>query len=209
MEALLASRGLLGSLRRTSVLVGALSTAIAMLAAVGIMVGSFRETVVRWMGDLFRRIFIFVPRRPRGRIGIRLCRPKFRDGLPKLPDVAAVDQIRTYAISYQALPATLAGSDLRVSERYATRSFLSGRAPTEVFEQLADRDAAIVSEPFANKHHVRAGDSIVLDLAGGKPSFRVVDVYYDYSSERGIVLVDRATLLKYLPDPPRPPSPFI
>jgi len=34
-----------GSLRRTSVLVGALSTAIAMMTAVGIMVGSFRETV--------------------------------------------------------------------------------------------------------------------------------------------------------------------
>ena len=45
VEALLATRSLAGSLRRTSVLVGALSTAIAVLTAVGIMVGSFRETV--------------------------------------------------------------------------------------------------------------------------------------------------------------------
>lgn len=49
VAALLASRSLLGSLRRTSVLVGALATAIAMMTAVGIMVGSFRETVIRWM----------------------------------------------------------------------------------------------------------------------------------------------------------------
>src|SRR5690606_4427009 len=50
-EALLAVRSLAGSLRRTSVLTGALCTAIAMTAAVGIMVGSFRQTVVLWMND--------------------------------------------------------------------------------------------------------------------------------------------------------------
>ncbi len=51
VEALLATRGLAGSLRRSSVLVGALSTALAMLVAVGIMVGSFRQTVLVWMDD--------------------------------------------------------------------------------------------------------------------------------------------------------------
>jgi len=48
---MLASRSLAASLRRTAVLVGALSTAIAMMAAVGILVGSFRESVVLWMSN--------------------------------------------------------------------------------------------------------------------------------------------------------------
>ena len=48
VEALLASRSLGGSLRRTAVLVGALATAIAMMTSVGIMVGSFRQTVLTW-----------------------------------------------------------------------------------------------------------------------------------------------------------------
>src|SRR5579859_1847821 len=51
VETLLASQSLAASLRRTSVLVGALSTAIAMMTSVGIMVGSFRETVVLWMNN--------------------------------------------------------------------------------------------------------------------------------------------------------------
>ncbi len=60
VEAFLASRSLASSLRRTSVLVGALATAIAMTTAVGIMVGSFRQTVQVWMdnqlkADLFLR----------------------------------------------------------------------------------------------------------------------------------------------------------
>ncbi len=50
VEALLAARSLAGSLRRTSVLVAALATAIAMTTSVGIMVGSFRETVLVWLG---------------------------------------------------------------------------------------------------------------------------------------------------------------
>jgi len=78
---------------------------------------------------------------------------------------------------------------------------MSGAPPAAVFAQLQGRDAAVISEPFAYKHHVGRGDSFELNLAGTKVTFRVIDVYYDYGSERGTVLVDRGTLLKYLPDP--------
>jgi len=58
-----------------------------------------------------------------------------------------------------------------------------------------------VSEPFANKHNVKRGDFITLALGGRQGSFQIADVYYDYSSERGNILMDRQTLLRYLPDP--------
>jgi putative ABC transport system permease protein len=48
---------------------------------------------------------------------------------------------------------------------------------------------------------VKRGDSIALSLGAAKPTLRVVDVFYDYSSERGTVVMDRSTALKYLPDP--------
>ena len=70
VEAMLASRGLSASLRRTSVLTGALSTAVAMMVAIGIMVGSFRETVAVWLdqqlrADLFVRAFPVDERPPK------------------------------------------------------------------------------------------------------------------------------------------------
>ena len=66
---------------------------------------------------------------------------------------------------------------------------------------MVGADNAVVSEPFANKHHVHAGDVLPLTLAGQQVSdFRVTGIYYDYSNERGYVIVDRPTLLKYLPD---------
>ncbi len=62
-------------------------------------------------------------------------------------------------------------------------------------------NAVLVSEPFTYKHHVRAGDTITLALGDARPSFRIADVYYDYGSERGTILMDRQTVLRYLPDP--------
>ncbi len=53
-EGLLAVRGLAAALARTSIIVGALATAIAMMASVGIMVGSFRETVIVWLNTQLR-----------------------------------------------------------------------------------------------------------------------------------------------------------
>jgi putative ABC transport system permease protein len=70
-----------------------------------------------------------------------------------------------------------------------------------VLEEIKADDAVLVSEPLAYKHHVRAGDRIALPLGGRLTNFRIIDIFYDYGNERGYILMDRATMLKYLPDP--------
>ena len=200
VEALLASRSLAGSLRRTSVLVGALATAVAMMTSVAIMVGSFRQTILIWMNDqLPADLYLrpagedFADRHP-------TIAPEFVDELAKLPGVAAVDRFRAYEISYQGMPAMLAGADLRVMRDFRNSDFLSGRAPAEVLAELQGADTTIVSEPFANKHRARKGDTMHIPMGERNVALRIVDVYYDYGSERGVIIVDRETLLRYLPD---------
>jgi putative ABC transport system permease protein len=201
VEALLASQSLSASLRRTSVLVGALSTAIAMMASVGIMVGSFRETVLLWMND---RLPADLYLRPAGApapdrhptVSLELA-----DKISKLPGVAGVDRLRAYEISYDGLPATLASVDLSALRSDHRSNFFSGRPTEQVLSQIRGADAVLVSEPFTYKHHVRAGGTITLRLGATRASFRIVDVYYDYGSERGTILMDRQTMLRYLPDP--------
>ena len=200
VEALLASQSLSASLRRTSVLVGALSTAIAMMTSVGIMVGSFRETVLIWMND---RLPADLYLRPAGApapdrhptLSLELA-----DRISKLPGVAGVDRLRAYEISFDGLPATLASVDLSALRSDHSSNFFSGRPTDQVLSQIRGGDAVLVSEPFTYKHHVRAGDTIVLALGAARPSFRIADVYYDYGSERGTILMDRQTMLRYLPD---------
>jgi putative ABC transport system permease protein len=99
------------------------------------------------------------------------------------------------------LPAELASVEGSVVGAHPKSDFFSGRPAAEVFAQLHNSDTVIVSEPFTNKHHVRAGDSIALSFGESRPAFRIADVYYDYGSERGVILMDRQTMLRYLPDP--------
>jgi len=201
VEALLASRSLAASLRRTSVLVGALSTAIAMMTAVGIMVGSFRETVSVWMDDQLPADLYLRPagsaaadRHPTISLGLA-------EEIEKLPGVAAVERLRAYEIRYQDMPATLASANLNVLRAHKDSDFFSGRPREQVLGELRDSNAIVVSEPFTYKHGVKTGDSITLSLGGKQGAFRIADVYYDYSSERGSILMDRKTMLRYLPDP--------
>ena len=201
VETLLASRSLVASLGRTSVLVGALATAVAMMTSVGIMVGSFRQTVVSWMNNqLPADLYV----RPAGEAAADrhpTLSPELAEKIAQLPAVAAVDRLRAYEISYGGMPVTLASVDLRVSHSHRHSEFFSGRTTEKVLAELRARESIIVSEPFTYKHHVKAGDSIVLSLGESRASFRIVDVYYDYASERGTILMDREILLKYLPDP--------
>ena len=200
VEAMLASRSLAASLRRTSVLVGALATAVAMMVSVGIMVGSFRQTVVSWMenelpADLYLRPAGDAAADRHPTISLKLV-----EKIAALPGVAAVQRLRAYEINYDGMPATLASVDLRVARAERKSDFFSGRPTSEVLDQLRGKNNIIVSEPFTYKHKVKTGDTITLALGEARTSFQIVDVYYDYASERGYILMDRDVLLKYLPD---------
>ncbi len=201
VEALLASRSLVGSLRRTSVLVGALSTAIAMMTSVGIMVGSFRQTVITWMDNELPADLYLRPAGDPAADRHPTIAPDLADHIAHVTGVDSVSRFRAYEIEYEGLPVTLAGAEFNANRPREFSNFLSGQRPARVINELSKSDSVIVSEPFAYKHHVKAGDTVTLPLGGKVVKFRVADIFYDYGNERGYILLDRAILLRYLPDP--------
>ena len=204
VEAMLASRSLAASLRRTAVLVGALSTAIAMMTSVGIMVGSFRQSVVLWMSNQLPADLYLRPAGSPAADRHPTISPGLAEDIARIPGVVAVERLRAYEISFQGMPATLACADLDVLDFirwYPHSEFLSGRPQQQVLPELRHSNVVVVSEPFIYKHHLKPGDFITLSLGESQASFRIADVYYDYSSERGSILMDRKTMLQYLPDP--------
>ena len=202
VEAMLAGRSLAGSLTRTSVVVAALATAIAMMASVGIMVGSFRETVALWL-DTQLRADLYVRPADRPAIGsFPPLAPEAPDVLRAVPGVAAVDVFHGMELHYRGERATLGASDLDIVRRYGRLRFLRGEDRDAVLRSLPNRDRVILSEPFANKFSLRAGDRITLSLGAMPVALTIAGIYYDYSSSQGLALVDNSTLLKYLPTQP-------
>jgi len=201
-EGLLAVRGLAASLARTSVVVGALATAIAMMASVGIMVGSFRETVLVWLNTQLRADLYI---RPAGRASADEHPALSSDVagvVSAVPGVEAVDDFHALEFKYEGQRATLGAGNAEIVRRYGRLRFLPGQDRGSILRSLEGRDRVIVSEPFANKHGVHANDVLNLPLGDRLVKVVVAGIYYEYSSERGFVIFDRSTLLKYLPNLP-------
>ncbi len=88
-----------------------------------------------------------------------------------------------------------------IVRRRRTLRFLSGNAD-DILGSLPDRDRAIVTEPFADKHHVHAGDVLrISPRRAHRAAHRRRNLLRLFQRSRH-VLVDRSTLLKYLPDQP-------
>ena len=201
-ESMLAGRSLAASLSRTSVVIAALATAIAMMASVAIMVGSFRETVTLWLDTQIRAGLYLSPSGRAAAGEYPPLPPPVPAILDSISGIAAVDFFHALEFHYRGERATLGAGNLEIVRRYGRLRFLPGEDRDAILRSLPGQDRAIVSEPFANKNGVHAGDRLTLPLGPRNVTVRVAGIYYEYSSSQGFVLLDRSTLLKYLPGQP-------
>ena len=198
---LIAGRSLTASLARTSIVVTALAVALSMTISVGIMVASFRETVQVWLENQLRADIYLNAQGP-GTAGLSPpVAPEVAPIVAGMPGVADIDAFHAFTFRYEGQQATFGAGASEIVRRYNAMRFLEGNAD-EILRSLPDHDRIIVSEPFANKHHVRTGDVLKIALGTTVASLTVAGVYYDYSSHRGLVVADWSTMRKYLPDQP-------
>ncbi len=195
-------RGLTASLGRTSVIVAALATSIAMMASMGVLVGSFRETVLVWLGQQLRADLYLRASGPSVSGAFPPLPAGVETTLRSLPQIEAIDVFSGFEFRYGEDRATLGATDADVIRRYGRMHLLPGENYDRVLRSLPNQDNVLLSEPFANKHNLRAGDPIQIDIGSHVAKLHVSGVYYEYSSERGYVLMDRTTLNKYMPGAP-------
>ncbi len=181
---------------------GALGVAVAMLAGVTIMVGSFRDTVERWLDATLRAdVYVTSPAWRRARSEATLA-PEVVAALRAFPGAAAVDLLRqhtgyagTRRVLVGGMDAGLPGAEQRVA--------LTSGDPAAALRALRDRGAVLVSEPLSRKAGVEAGGAIALRGPAGEVRFPVAGVYRDYGSEGGAVLMDLSTYGRaFGPGPP-------
>ncbi len=199
-EGFLACMNLSQNIGRNSLAISSLAIAFMMIISMSIMVHSFRQTVIVWIGqtlkaDLFVRV-------AGGRdIDYQYTLPGDRvEDIRKISGVAAVDLFRAQDISYNDKPAVLGSGDFEALSRYGNLVIKSGPTAQELFAQMVGQDRAIISESFALKHEVGVGDSLFMETPNGSAKFQVAAVYYDYSRERGYIIIDRSIFIKYYGD---------
>jgi len=179
------------NLGRTAVAVAAFMVALSMSVGLGSMIGSFRQSLIWWMetqlqGDLYV-----------GKIPEFEVPETFYQELRSWPELGGVDPYRNVQIDYQGTPVYVSAVNASVLQKYTRFGWLNGG--NENWEPVK-KGAVIISESFFRRFGVRAGDRLTLPGTHGPVSLEVAAVFYDYTSEHGVIMMDRSTYLKIFDD---------
>jgi putative ABC transport system permease protein len=184
----MAPRNLVNALSRTAVAVAALMVAVAVTIGVGLMIDSFRGTVVAWLeqtlqGDVYVSVPGFNATQPSVAID-----PRIVETIRGWPGVARVDTLRAATAGSPLGPLNLSATENPAIGTERQFASLQG-APEEVWEAMR-AGSVLVSEPLANRLGLRrAGGAIRLVTPRGWETFPVRGIYYDYASSEGTVLM--------------------
>jgi putative ABC transport system permease protein len=202
VEGLLAHANLTAAIPRLSISVAALSVSLAMMVAIAVMIGSFRDTVVYWVGQTLKAdLFIGPGIRPT--VGSeQTVSEEVIATLASHPQVAVLDRFRNVDLVFDGNLAVLGAGSFDVVLDYGGLLFKSPENARDTVRASIGQDVVIVSEPFATRYHKRDGDTLQIPTPAGVLPFRIAATYYDYASDRGVVIMDRATFRKYFGELP-------
>lgn len=190
VEDWLAVTNVASAIPRLSISVAALAVSLSMMVAIAIMIGSFRETVVYWVGQTLQAD-LFIGPGTRGPRGNTTLSDELVDLVRQDSQVVAVDRLRTTEVPYDGTVIRVGGSDFRVMLDHGNLMFKAPADARRAMRTSIGSDAVVVSESFALKHDADVGATITLPTAIGPHAFHIAAIYYDYSSDRGVVMMDR------------------
>lgn len=187
-------RGVVTELSRTSVAVAALVVAVAASVGVGVMVDSFRVTVVSWLesqlqADIYVQPPSAVARKADAQLQAELVRMfKETEGVASVHSVFSEDVMTTFGSSN--LVTTSLGA--KASESYQTKEIQDG-----FWEQFAQEEVIMISEAYAYRFGIGMGDSLGIMTDKGMQSFPIQAIYFDYASDMGTITMNRSLYDRY------------
>jgi putative ABC transport system permease protein len=186
------------------VAVAALTIAISVIVGVGVMIGSFRNTVADWLDTtLGADIYISPPLLTANRATVDVD-PAIVDTLAAIEGVSSVATVRAVSVpapDYPDLPPvniTAASADVAARPR----AFAWNNAPNGDYWAALEAGNVMVSEPFAYRRGITPQNNrITLLTDEGARTFAVIGVFYDYSTDQGSVFMAQDVYRQFWDDP--------
>ena len=188
----------LRSLHRTAPTMAALSAAAAMTVGIGVMIHSFRGSVLAWSDRTLAADLFLAP------ASNELLGLEHTIGEEKVawwrsrPDVSSVGTFREYEA------ATVDGERVTLGvvaggSRGAV-DFLHGDGVAKS-ARIENGHAVALSESLARRLRLGPGDSLKLMGPGGPVTLPVIDLYRDYTRDRGIAMIGAGTFREIWNEP--------
>lgn len=184
MQGTMAARSIPASISRTGVAAAALVVAVSTTVGIGIMIDSFRRTVSDWLDQSLRSdIYVSSMEDRRGPDRTPLP-PDLVEGVSSAPGIFQIDLVRRQTLES---PAGITELVVMRIPRESLDAFRFREGDARNAWEALHGGAVIVSDPYAYRHGVRKGDTLRLRTDRGEREFPVAGVYYDYSSDQGLV----------------------
>ena len=194
----MAARGVVTSLSRTGVAIAALMVAVAATVGVGLMIDSFRGTLEDWLtqslqADVYVQPPSLVFRRSEATLDSAVV-----DRLRRVDGVAGAHSVRRVTVEANVGPSELVaiepGPQTEDIYRFKTRN------DGDVWSRFRNDAAVFISEPYAYRHDLAVGDTVRMQTDRGMQPFPIEAVYYDYGSDRGVVMMSRSSYERFYDD---------
>ncbi|MBI1879294.1 MAG: ABC transporter permease [Chloroflexi bacterium] len=187
---LMAPRDIIRSLSRTSVTIAALMLAVTVIIGVGVMIDSFRNTVVTWLDSILSADIYISPAGQNLRVKSEIS-PEFIEQARQIAGVEAVGLLRSVVVfseNYEEIELHALAPEPRENHRPMLWTIGS---PAEL-ETARQAGGVLVTEVFARSHGLPLDQASIITLITerGPQPFKVVGVFYDYSApDKGYVLM--------------------
>ena len=181
-------QGILSELSRTSIPVAALVVAVASTVGVGVMVDSFRVTVVSWLESQLQADIYVQPPSSVARFADAELLPELVQTLQETEGVDRVHSVYSETVTTNYGPSNLVTTSLGA---LAQKTYEIQRLEEGFWDRFTDEQVVMVSEVYAYRKGVLMGDTLWLQTDKGLHGFLIQAMYYDYASDIGSITMNR------------------
>jgi len=187
----IASENIRRNLGRTAVAIAAFMVALSMSVGLGSMIGSFRHSLLWWMNTQLRGDLYIAPS-PEIEVP-----EKFYSEMQAIDGIGGIDTYRNAQIVYRGVPVRMSAVDPDTLQKFTHFGWMKGG--NEHWDNVK-LGAVIVSESFYRRFGLGPGESVILEGIEGPVELEIAAVFYDYTTEHGLIMIDRSTYLKIFDD---------
>lgn len=197
---------LLSGLKRPSIAAAALMTAFSMMLGTSILIDSFRKSVEYWIHQTIQADIYLAP--------VGNLQVKSHERIPDvtIAEILKSPEIEDYDTHHEIwfeYPERDRFGDLRRVKLSSNKfdviqnhhRFLYKGAAPDLIHQTLGLYGILINESFSNHFRKKTGDVLELSTPSGRVKFRVLGVFYDYSTDSGQLVIDRATYNQVWHDP--------
>ncbi len=174
------------SISRTGVSIAALTIAVCVFIGIGLMIESFKQSLIRWVDDQIQGD-IQISSSGRSRDGLD---QELVTGLKMLP---TVERLNAYYLN-EITSGLYANTILFVVDKPSSQyRWLWFDFNENQLNEIMDNSAVIVSETFARHHNIEKGKNaeISLETPRGKVNLKIVGVFSDFFVKGGRIIMKK------------------